>query len=116
MPYLYIKKKQSLPRSILLAALTVRTLLVLSLNTNYFNLLMPKIANKSKVFSCHLAKYQVRNKNLYLNLIKRIVDAHKAEEYIKILKCFQVSRNGVRSIIKKGKEIQRLKIMNSKYY
>lgn len=44
-------------------------------------------------------------KEISLDLRKRIVDAHNAGEgYTKLSKHFQVSRTGVRSIIKKFKE------------
>lgn len=44
-------------------------------------------------------------KEISLDSVKRIVDAHKAEDkYTKLSQCFQVSRTGVKSMIKKLKE------------
>jgi len=46
-----------------------------------------------------------KTKEFSSDLRKRIVDAHKAGEgYTKLSQLFQVSRSGVRSIIKKFKE------------
>lgn len=44
-------------------------------------------------------------KEISLDFEQRLVDAHKAEdEYTKSSQCFQVSRTGVKSMIKKFKE------------
>ena len=61
--------------------------------------------HKGNICDCDCEYTMARAKEFSLDLRKRIVNAHcKGEGYTKLSKRFQVSRTGVRGIIKKFKE------------